>query len=843
MKRISHLLILAAVILSFGAAQAIEFQLVIDESHKFTHPDYGQEFYKANSDMVMELKMRNNDLAGSTEYPDMLMDWCGWGMGLRMYATRGGSEVTDVTVTHVDQGGGFVTPSIVRHGGWDSKNDPHLWPQLNSLFLTSWDGNLPDTMAHHVAGGGAIPPEHPGCWLPYGIHLQLTPTVDWVSDYPYIEAQGVPGYDGDQDLLTRISFAFNVQVSGDDTISVCFDKAELDGSDFDWLFSPEQDFGGPYCFPVAAVPDLIVNPKSLSFSAMTDDALPSQQTLQLTNNSSLQYLDWSADWESSWLSVIPTSGSIGGQPVMVQVAVLTTALSPGIYRDTIDFIAPDAGNSPIRIPIEYELTEPPPTIGLSQTDFTFNAVAGAENPPDKILTIENIGYGDLNWDVSNSEDWLSLDPLSGINTGEVTLSIDITGLAYGMYYDSIVVSDPAATNSPQKAYVLLSVASDLPMIEIDSTSIFVVVDKRPPEEYPPDRQFNITNAGAGSMTYYLEESSPRITLSPSSGSVPQEINAHFKTGSPAGTEIYDTIWVYSDEAINSPQFVEFHFHFTDDPAEIIVDHSSLSVELYECGQGVGGSVPPTSLYITNSGSEIFFFKLINSSDWLIPGRTVGRQNTIVNFDFDYKELSPGIYYDTVSISAYNAVNSPVRVPVTLTILETVDTPEIYVSEDSMEFSTQVNKYGDSQLLILHNVNPGCMDWEFQNTPSWLLQEIEPDSLYPWYILLTPSGYGLSMGTYSAAIEVHSGDASNSPVDIPVVLKVWKLYGDVNWDGIVNIIDIVYLINYIYKYGPAPKPVLEVGNANCDGTINILDVVSIINYVYKGGGPLCENPYK
>jgi hypothetical protein len=70
-----------------------------------------------------------------------------------------------------------------------------------------------------------------------------------------------------------------------------------------------------------------------------------------------------------------------------------------------------------------------------------------------------------------------------------------------------------------------------------------------------------------------------------------------------------------------------------------------------------------------------------------------------------------------------------------------------------------------------------------------------------------------------------------------------MYGDVNWDGIVNIIDVVYLINYLYKHGPSPMPVLEVGNANCDGMINILDVVSIINYIYKGAGPLCDNPYK
>ena len=58
-------------------------------------------------------------------------------------------------------------------------------------------------------------------------------------------------------------------------------------------------------------------------------------------------------------------------------------------------------------------------------------------------------------------------------------------------------------------------------------------------------------------------------------------------------------------------------------------------------------------------------------------------------------------------------------------------------------------------------------------------------------------------------------------------------GDVNNDGDINILDIVFLINYKYKGGAAPDP-LNYADVNNDSDINILDIVYLINYRYKGG---------
>lgn len=64
-------------------------------------------------------------------------------------------------------------------------------------------------------------------------------------------------------------------------------------------------------------------------------------------------------------------------------------------------------------------------------------------------------------------------------------------------------------------------------------------------------------------------------------------------------------------------------------------------------------------------------------------------------------------------------------------------------------------------------------------------------------------------------------------------------GDINHNFRVNILDITFLINYLYKHGPAPAP-LQCADVNGDGEINIKDISGIISFLYKGGQLNCSN---
>jgi C1A family cysteine protease len=65
-----------------------------------------------------------------------------------------------------------------------------------------------------------------------------------------------------------------------------------------------------------------------------------------------------------------------------------------------------------------------------------------------------------------------------------------------------------------------------------------------------------------------------------------------------------------------------------------------------------------------------------------------------------------------------------------------------------------------------------------------------------------------------------------------------LRGDCTADGITDIGDVVYLINYLFAGGPAPVPLIA-GDVTCEGVLDIADVVYLINYLFVNGPEPCS----
>lgn len=64
-------------------------------------------------------------------------------------------------------------------------------------------------------------------------------------------------------------------------------------------------------------------------------------------------------------------------------------------------------------------------------------------------------------------------------------------------------------------------------------------------------------------------------------------------------------------------------------------------------------------------------------------------------------------------------------------------------------------------------------------------------------------------------------------------------GDADGNGAVNLLDITYLIDYLYRDGPPPEP-FAAGDADGNGDVNLLDITYLIDYLYKDGPePVCR----
>jgi hypothetical protein len=117
-------------------------------------------------------------------------------------------------------------------------------------------------------------------------------------------------------------------------------------------------------------------------------------------------------------------------------------------------------------------------------------------------------------------------------------------------------------------------------------------------------------------------------------------------------------------------------------------------------------------------------------------------------------------------------------------------------------------------LVSDQATPGSViSVEFQNDPYWQLY---------W-------------GHYNAY--THDGSDFIQPATVSGWISVSTniFRGDVTRDGVIDIADVVYLLNYLFFGGPAPNP-LALGDTNCDGVVDIADVVFLLNYMFVNGPP-------
>jgi hypothetical protein len=61
----------------------------------------------------------------------------------------------------------------------------------------------------------------------------------------------------------------------------------------------------------------------------------------------------------------------------------------------------------------------------------------------------------------------------------------------------------------------------------------------------------------------------------------------------------------------------------------------------------------------------------------------------------------------------------------------------------------------------------------------------------------------------------------------------ELRGDINHDGVIDISDLVYLVDWMFTGGP-PPPCPEEADMNGDGAIDIADLVYLVDYMFNGG---------
>jgi hypothetical protein len=114
------------------------------------------------------------------------------------------------------------------------------------------------------------------------------------------------------------------------------------------------------------------------------------------------------------------------------------------------------------------------------------------------------------------------------------------------------------------------------------------------------------------------------------------------------------------------------------------------------------------------------------------------------------------------------------------------------------------------------------------------------SLHNRIFLTEPTEYDpFAIGMFSADLD-GDGDldvavTNLSAAKFSILLNSEEIRGDVNNSGHVDIIDAVYLLNYLFRKGPEPHTP-DRGDLNSDGGLNISDVIFIVKYTFQTLSP-------
>src|SRR5579871_125759 len=234
--------------------------------------------------------------------------------------------------------------------------------------------------------------------------------------------------------------------------------------------TPNQNVAVQFTVTPATPPSLTLSASSMQFDYLTGVTTLAPRALTLANSGGGS-LSWTAaastDAGGNWLTVSPASGSsTAAAPGVAQISVNPSGLAAGAYTGTIAVQSATTGQS-FNVTITLVVTQPQPTLLVSQSGLLFTTVAGGGGVPPQTIGIINTGQTAMNWTAAASTisggQWLSVSPANGTsqpNSLQVplaTVAINASSLAAGTYYGVVTIAAPGARNAPQAVTVVLNV--------------------------------------------------------------------------------------------------------------------------------------------------------------------------------------------------------------------------------------------------------------------------------------------------------------------------------------------------------------------------------------------------
>ncbi len=558
----------------------------------------------------------------------------------------------------------------------------------------------------------------------------------------------------------------------------------------------------PITLVVSNLPLLNVPTAALNFTYQVGSPLPTAQPVTVTATSGTPtYTIAAASTPAGWLSVSSAAGTV---PTPFNVTVNPTGLGKGTYTGTVTVTGVGTGNGAQQIPVNLTVTNDPIiTANLGGCAIPAQncalsipfQIGGTNNPGATTLAVNSSTGATLNYTVTPTTSscggsWLlvngSTSGVSGVTASSVSLSAATSGIAAGTSCTGAVTisATNAATglatpNSPVTIPVTLTVSSAAQLVVTPSIGYSFSVPVG--GQASPSQPLNLASTGSDQLTYAItfapDLGGNWLSLNATAGATPGSI---ILTATPSnllavGTytgSLKITATGPGGAAANATAAAPFTIPvvLTLTAGTLVVNPTSLAFT-----QTLGGSAPANqTVQITSNGQALNYVAAAanpGSVQWLsVSGSITGQTPGSVTVAVDGSKLSAGTYNGSITVTAPGASNTPLTLPVTLTVAPGT----ISASPTSLNFSQIAGGTAPAAQSVAVSSTPSSLPYTVSTTTkdggTWL-SATPASGTTNSNVQVSVNAGSLAPGSYSGTVTITSAGAGGSPLSIPVTFTV------------------------------------------------------------------------
>ncbi|MEO8596907.1 MAG: hypothetical protein ABI759_26545 [Candidatus Solibacter sp.] len=452
---------------------------------------------------------------------------------------------------------------------------------------------------------------------------------------------------------------------------------------------------------------LVPTPGSLNFSAHTGQSQPSPQQVFVSdsdNGLSTSSSPISAVANNDWITLSGLSSN------GVTVNVDHTGKNTGVYSGSISISQTGAGNSPLVVPVVMIVNgggsggSGSGPLTFSQAAFSFTSVNGVVSPNSSNLTVSAASAttfsGTISYQPNNAGNWLTVSPLSGTTSANVSLSVNAQGLSVGTYNATISFN---ANGFVQTVGVTLTVSTNsggnTGNINVSPTALTFSSQQG---SNPATQSVSVSSAsGTAGIPYTVQITSGSnwLSTSPSTGlSSPSTLTVTAAAASLQPGTYNGNIRLQPNGGgtVNIPVTLT-----VTAPPVVSASPTSLSFD-YRLGDSAPAAKP---IAVGGGGANLTFSATPSSTgNWLVVSPALGTTPGTVNVSLNTAALTAtGQFTGTITVAGVGGATGSTTVTVTLNV--TAPLPTITKVTNAASYAIGSISPGEIITLFATTQNP------------------------------------------------------------------------------------------------------------------------------------------